>query len=271
MPYDLTRPVSTITLVKNLAPVPKLTSVSKTTFFSRLALVSLALCLLLFPAAARANKRRPPAGGRVAVVADERLAAVRAAPDPSAALVQRLGRGRLVSVRGPRTARDGVTFERVAVTGRTSGWVQAEALVSPARAGDDERLLRLIRGSAGFDRVERAALFLEMFPRSAHRPAVLLLLGDAAEEAAARLSRDASSRLDAREMEAGGAPAHTYFLNYSGLDRFNRLGVRFRFDRAARRFRYDGAAWRELLRRHPRSPEAAEARKRLGEPAVAPN
>jgi hypothetical protein len=90
-------------------------------------------------------------------------------------------------------------------------------LVSPARAGDDERLLRRGRGSVDFDRVERARIFLDTFPRSPLRPAALLLLGEAAGAAAARLSRDAARRLDAREMEAAGAPAHSYFLNFNGL------------------------------------------------------
>jgi hypothetical protein len=49
-----------------------------------------------------------------------------------------------------------------------------------------------------------------------------------------------------------------------GLDRYRRQGIVFDFDAAARRFRYDGAAFREILRRYPRSPEASEARARLG-------
>ncbi|HEX6622404.1 MAG TPA: SH3 domain-containing protein [Pyrinomonadaceae bacterium] len=220
---------------------------------------------LLLCAEVRAQKRRPPGGGRgAAVVVDERLAALRDAPDFSANLLQRMSRGRTVSVLGARRGSDGVVFYRVGVTRRTSGWVQSEAVVRAAGGGDDARLLRLVKGSAGFDRVERACLFLETFPRSPLRPAVLLLLGEAAEEEAATLTRGAVRRLDAREMAAGGAPVHTYFLNYNGLDRFTRRGVRFRFDPAAKRFLYDGAAWREILRRHPRSPEAAEARKRFG-------
>jgi hypothetical protein len=212
------------------------------------------------------RRRRAPAGGRVAVVVDERLSALRDAPELSANLLQRLGRGRLVAVTGERDARGGVTFLRVAVTSRTGGWVQSEALARPSRAGEDARLLRLIQGSGEFDRLARARIFLDAFPRSALRPAVLLLFGDAAEEAAERLSREARRRLDPREMEAGGAPPASYFLNYNGLDRYGRQGVVFNFDAAAKQFHYDGAAWREILRRHPHSPEAAEARKRLGPP-----
>ena len=226
--------------------------------------VLLALTLFLSAPSYAQRKRRPPAGGRVAVVVDERLSALRDAPELSANLLQRLGRGRLVSVTGEREGRGGVTFLRVSVTSRTGGWVQREALVRPARAGDDARLLRLIQGSGDFDRLARARLFLEAFPRSALRPAVLLILGDAAEEAADKLSREARRRLDPREMEAGGAPLASYFLNYNGLDRYRRQGVVFDFDGASKQFRYDGAAFREILRRHPDSPEAPEARRRLG-------
>ncbi len=92
---------------------------------------------------------------------------------------------------------------------------------------------------------------------------MLLIYGDAAEEAAAKLSREADRRFEKRELPAGGAPEFSYFLNYSGLDRYNRQGVTFTFDRAAKKFHYDGAAWREIVQRHPNSPEAAGARQRL--------
>lgn len=233
-------------------------------------LIKSATCLLLtFALASYASdahakgKRRPPSVGSAAVVVDERLSALRDAPALSANLVQRLGRGRYVSVTGERRSRDGVTFLHVAVTSRTSGWVQSEAFVRPSRAGEDARLLRLIKGSDEFDQLARAEIFLEAFPRSTLRPAVLLIFGDAAESAAARLTHEAARRLDAREMEAGGAPVSSYYLNYNGLDRYRRQGVVFDFDPATKQFHYDGATWRELLRRHPRSPEASEARARL--------
>jgi hypothetical protein len=227
----------------------------------------LLLTLMSFlPAAtarAQGRGRRVPAGGRVAVVVDERLAALRDAPQLSASLLQRLGRGRFVAVMGERGSRDGVMFYRVALTSRTSGWIQADALVRPARAGDDERLLRLIRGSEEFDRLARARIFLEAFQRSLLRPAVLLIFGDTAEEAAAKLTRDAVRRLDEQEMAAGGAPLASYFLNFNGLDRFRRQEIVFTFNAASKQYHYDGAAWREILRRYPRSPEAARARQRL--------
>ena len=52
-------------------------------------------------------------------------------------------------------------------------------------------------------------------------------------------------------------------LEVVGLDRYNRNGVKFVFDPSKRQLHYDGSAWREILRRHPQSAEAAEARKRL--------
>jgi hypothetical protein len=159
-----------------------------------------------------------------------------------------------------KTGPDGVTFFLVNVTRRTHGWIQREALVSPSRAGDDSRLMDLIRGSQGFDRISRARIFLDHFPRSPLRPAVLLLLGDSAEEAAAKLSKSAARAIN---KSVNTAPEFSYYLNYTGLDRYNRLRVTFVFDQSTKRFHYDGAAWRELLRRYPKTPQAAEARKRL--------
>ncbi|MCA1593237.1 MAG: hypothetical protein LC754_11425 [Acidobacteria bacterium] len=244
---------------------------SATRFSRRMAVAVLLVFCLILPAPVSARKkRRPPAGGRVAVVVDERLAALRDAPDVSAAVLQRLSRGRAVAVTGARNAHDGLLFYRVNVTRRTNGWLQADAVASPSRAGDDERLLRLVRGSEDFDRLARARIFLDIFPRSPSRPAALLFYGDAAEEAAAKLSREAQRRLDEREMAAGGAPVASYYMNYVGLDRYRKQGVAFVFDRAAKQFHYDGWAWREIVRRHPRSPEAKEARRHLDALAAPP-
>jgi hypothetical protein len=205
---------------------------------------------------------KTPSGGRLAVVVDERLAALRETPDLHGRLVRRLGRGRMVAIRGSRTTVDGVVFLLVNVTSRTHGWIQREAVVSAARAGDDERLLDLIKTSEGFDRIVRARIFLDNFLRSPLRPQVLLLLSDAAEEQAARLSRDAAQRL--RDVP-DDALRFSYYLNYTGLDRYNRQRVTFTFDGTTKRFHYDGTALRELLRRFPYSPEALAARKRLAQ------
>jgi hypothetical protein len=223
----------------------------------------LTLCLfllLLNSSSILAQQRRAPAGGRLAIVVDERLAALRATPQLNGRLVRRLSRGRLLAVRSMKMSTDGVSFFLVNVSRRTQGWIQREAVVSPSRTGDDQRLFTLIERSQGFDRMTRARIFLDHFQRSRRRPTVLLLLGDAAEELSARLSRDAARRL---KEHGGDAPEFTYFLNYTGLDRYNRQGITFVFDQSTKRFHYDGAAWRELIRRYPRSPEAAEAKIKL--------
>ena len=209
------------------------------------------------------QKPRIPPGGHLAVVADERLAALRSQPDSSARLLRRIGRGRFVSIRGSRRGHDGLLFYQVAVTRRTFGWLQSDAVVSSWRPGDDYRLLRLLDGADEFDRVARAKIFLDLFPRSPLRSKVLLIYGDAAEEAAMKLSREAERRFERRELPTAGAPEFSYYLNYSSLDRYNRQGVIFTFDRTAKKFHYEGWAWREIARRYPSSAEAAEAQKRL--------
>jgi hypothetical protein len=218
--------------------------------------------LVLIPADGFA-RRRPPAGGRVAVVIDERLSALRATPQLSGILLRRMTRGSFVAIKGERRSRDGVNFYRVNVTSRTSGWIQREAVASPTRSGDDARLVRLIKASDDYDRIARARIFLDNFASSEFRPEVLLIYSETAEEIAGRLSREAMRRLDVKEMTAGGAPNFSYFLNYTGLDRYNRQGVTFVFDSREQVLRYDGEGWQELIHRYPRSLEAAEARKRL--------
>jgi hypothetical protein len=146
--------------------------------------------------------------------------------------------------------------------------MQRDAVVSHTRTGDDARLLRLIKASEDFDLVVRARIFLDYYRLSPLRPEVLLIYSLAAEEMAAHLSDEARRRLNQSEMSAGGAPLFSYFLNYSGLDRYNRQGITFVFDHSQRMFRYDGEGWRELVHRYPNSPQAVEARKRLEAVAV---
>ena len=220
-----------------------------------------ALCLLIFFLQLTCfAQKKPPAGGRLAVVVDERLAALRATPQLNGTLARRLSRGRLVAVRSSKITADGITFLLVNVSSRTHGWIQRDAVVSPTRSGDDRKLLTLIRHSDGFDRIARARIFLDHFTRSPLRPEVLLLLGDTAESLGAKLSQDAARRL---HDELGDAPEFTYYLNYTGLDRYNRQRIGFVFDKTTKRFHYDGTAWRELIRGYPHSTAALEARKRL--------
>src|ERR1044072_4836117 len=160
------------------------------------------------PAAAKPKPEKYYPG----TVVDERLSVLRITPGLYGIPLQRMRRGRTVLIYSSQEA-DGVLFYSVAVPPDKRGWVQAEAVVSARRRGDDERLLRLIRASDGFEQIERGALFLETFPDSPLRPALLLYLGDLLEDAAQKLSFEAHRRLDKSEMEAGGAPSYSYFLN----------------------------------------------------------
>ena len=223
------------------------------------------LVLIVLFLSAEISFAKGPTGGRRGIVVDERLAALRRTPQLTGELVRRLGRGRIVAIRASKTSPDGVVFLLVNVTSRTRGWIQREAVASPAHTGDDSRLLDLIKDSHGFDQIVRARLFLDNFPRSPLRPKVLALLANAATTEAAKLSRVAAKRLN---TTTGPAPEFSYFLNYSGLDRYNRQRVTFVFHRPTKRLYYDGAAWRELLRRYPKSPESAEAIKHLAEIAL---
>lgn len=235
----------------------------------------LLLCLLIFTFGVEAQKRRPSKfkkpvsavqtprnASNTAVVVDERLAVLRVEPSFYARSIQRMRRGRIVTISGLKEA-DGVTFYRVNAAPNGSGWVQAEAVAGKFRRGDDARLAKLVQSSEGFEQIDRAQIFLETFNDSPLRPAILLLMGDLMEDTALKLSTEATRRLDRREMAASGAPLHSYYLNYVSLDRYRRLGINFLFNPNAKLFHYDGANWREIIKKSPQSNEAAEAQKRL--------
>jgi hypothetical protein len=228
-----------------------------------LTIVFAAVILVWTGFSVQAQGRRIPPGGRIAVVVDARLAALRAAPNLSANLLRRLGRGRLVSIRGSQRTTDGLIFHRVAINRRTSGWLQSEAVIASWQPRDDQRLFQLVTGPDEFERAARARIFLDTFPRSPLRPTVLLLYSQAAEEAAEQLTRSAQRQFTRNEIPENGAPLFSYFLNYNGLDRYNRQGVKFVFDESTKTFHYDGAALREILRRYPQSKEAEEARQMM--------
>src|SRR5215475_14424147 len=77
-----------------------------------------------------------------AVVIDERLSALRREADIHAPVLKRLRVGRAVYVTSAKSARS--TFYRVAVTRRTRGWIHQGAIALVGRAGEDERVLRVI-------------------------------------------------------------------------------------------------------------------------------
>ena len=220
------------------------------------------LCLLIFSTQSTAKpKQKVPPGGKLAIVVDERLSALRSKPDLRATLIRRLARGRPLAIKGVKSSPDGIVFFLVNASRRTQGWIQSEAIVVPSHKGDDARLFFLIKQSTDFDGIVRCRILLDYFPQSSLRPQVLLILGDTAEQLSSRLSQEA----ERRTTNHSSAPSFSFFLNYSGLDRYNRQGVGFVFDQRSRRLHYDGAAWREIVRKYPRSFEAQEARKRLAQ------
>ena len=239
-----------------------------------LALIFLVFFIFAFQTQAQKNRRpqiikkpsvvrQPPRETvNTAIVVDERLAVLRSAPSLYAPPVQRMRRGRILAISGSKEA-DGVTFYRVLVPPTGYGWVQSEAVVGKLRRSDDERLARLVQTSDGFEQLERAMLFLDNFPQSPLRPAMLLLTGDLIEGSARKISLEAARRLDKREMTASGAPVHSFYLNYIALDRYRKLGINFVFNAETKNLYYDGATWKELVEKFPKTSEVAEAQKRL--------
>jgi len=211
------------------------------------------------PAAAPAKSREI---GQMAYVMDETLSVLRPKPSLFAVPMQRMRRGRVVKILGVAEA-DGVKFYRVAAIPTGSGWVQADAVFGKFREGDDARLARLVQSMSGFEQIETATEFFTLFPTSQFRGPILLLYGDLLEDAAAKLSRDATRQLSRAEMAASAAPLHSYYLNYVSLDRYRRIGITFLFNPATKLFHYDGASWKELVLKNKGTNEAAEAQKRL--------
>jgi hypothetical protein len=204
----------------------------------------------------------PQIVGAKGIIVDEKLSLLRLQPSLYASSVQRMRIGRNVVITGLKEA-DGVTFYRINALPNNTGWVQAEAVVTKVRRGDDERFARIVQANDGFDQIELASMFLETYPKSDLRPPILLLYGDLIEEQARKLSTDATKKLDRREMAASGAPLHSYYLNYVSLDRYRKLGITFLFNIATRQFHYDGAVWNEIIKKFPTCSEVDEAKKRI--------
>ena len=205
---------------------------------------------------------RSPEIGKTAIVVDETLSVLRAEPSLFANAVQRMRRGRKIQILGVTEA-DGVKFYKITAPPKNYGWVQADAVFGKFRAGDEERLARLVQALDGFDQIEAAVEFFDLYPTSKFKPSILLLFGDVLEEAAVKLSRDATSRLSRKEMAASAAPLHSYYLNFNMLDRYRKLGVLFLFNSSTRQFHYDGVSWKEIVAKFPAGSEVTEAKKRL--------
>lgn len=233
----------------------------------KLVLTTIFVCLTVLVADSYSQTRRTAAPksreiGQMAYVMDETLSVLRPKPSLFAVPMQRMRRGRVVRILGVSEA-DGVKFYRVTAIPTGSGWVQADAVFGKFREGDDARLARLVQSMNGFDQIETATEFFNLFPTSQFRAPILLLYGDLLEDTATKLSRDATRQLVRAEMAASAAPLHSYYLNYVSLDRYRRIGITFVFNPATKQFHYDGASWKELVLKHAGTNEAVEAQKRL--------
>ena len=213
-------------------------------------------------APARAAKAKTKEIGQTAVIFDETLSVLRDSPSLFGNAIQRMRLARKMVIRAVAKA-DGVTFYRVTAAPSYDGWVQADAVITKFRPEDEGRFFDLILATSGFQQIEMAVQFSELYPRSEKRPAILLLLGDLLEDIADKLSSDANRRLNRREMAATKAPIHSYFLNYVSLDRYRRIGIKFVFNSSTMKYHYDGEAWALIVRHFPNSQQAAEANERL--------
>jgi len=219
------------------------------------------LCLSLSPITLLAQTQQVITGRR-AVVGDERLSALRERADQTASIKQRLRRGRVIGITGAARGKDGSLFFHVVVTRRTEGWILAAAVIRAGHRPDGERLIKLIEASDDeFARIRLARLCADEFRGTRTAARALLLLGETAERAAARLTAQAQRRLKAGAEEMT-LDRRVYLLNDVALDRYNRIGVRFKTDEEGAKLIYDGGAYRELIRKYPRAPEAVEATKK---------
>jgi hypothetical protein len=229
-------------------------------------IILLAISFSISTIPAVAAKREPwNADGlyRKAFIVDTGLSALRRLPSPTSTCQRRLRLGRSLYLISSHPGKDKIGYYYVAVTRRTRGYIDQAAFVSPSRRGDDARLMRMIEESKGIDKIALCRLLLTEFSNSPFCPDALLAEGLAAEEVARELSlramRRPPHRLDKELSE------ERYLLNYSGLDRYSRLGLCFKFNKEKENFYYDGTAYKRILQRYPRSEAAQKARERLGE------
>jgi hypothetical protein len=160
--------------------------------------------------------------------------------------------------------RNGVLYYRVAVTRRTRGWIQAAAVAFPSQRGDDAKVITLAEATSDVERLAICKLLIDHFPSSQLRPKALLLFGEEAEEVASKVLKRAGRRMsDEDKLTANGIPKRYYYLNDVGLDRYNRLGVRFDYDEKSDEYVYAGDTYREILRKYPKNEVSAKAREHL--------
>lgn len=236
-------------------------------FYRWFSLLCLTLVLFVIAAPARAQQpaATPPVERRLrlipAFVIDDRLAALRREASLQAQVLRRLRLARPVYLIESRAARNGEPkFYRVAISRRTRGWLHEAALAVPGRQGEDARLAKRIASfDNDFDKLMLCRLFLDHFAASPLLADVLLQMAQACERAAGELSRNAARRL--KNLAGETTPQRDYYLSDTGIDRYTRLQIRFDYAEKTGEYLYDGYAYREILRRFPKSAAAERARR----------
>lgn len=198
-----------------------------------------------------------------AIVVDDRFSALRREANSQSEVIRRLRLGHAVFIiRG--SGNNAGRFCRIAATRRTRGWIHESALVVHGRAGEDQRIMKLIEGNGDtFDRIALCRILIEHFPKSRLAPRALLLIGEEANRAAETLSQRSRKRLAEAGREEANASLREFYLNDAGLDRYSKLRVVFDFNGSTAEYIYDGKAYREIIRRFPDGEEAKLALKQL--------
>jgi hypothetical protein len=218
------------------------------------------------PAHAKSSETQAPAARAAyqkAFVIDDRLSALRRQPGLQSEVIHRLRLGRVVYIVGASSGAGQPRFCRVAVTRRTRGWIHSSALALHGRAGEDQRVMRLIENAGdGIDRIVLCRILIERFGQSRLVPRALLLMGEEADRAAETLTQRARKRLAGVQVGIANRLSD-YYLNDAGLDRYSKLRIVFNFNESIAEFVYDGEAYRNIVKRFPDREEASLARQRL--------
>lgn len=201
-----------------------------------------------------------------AVVIDDRFSALRREPSLQSEVIHRLRLGHTVYViHQDNFETSHSAFCRIAASRRTRGWIYRTAIAVQGRAGEDQRIMKLIDGTSdGLDRIALCRILIERFGQSALVPRALLRMGEEGERAAETLTQRARKRITEAAAAGASSSLRDFYLNDSTLDRYSKLRIVFEFNEQTREYIYDGRAYRDLLSRSPHSEEALLARQRLG-------
>lgn len=226
----------------------------------KLLTIIILLCFFSFPIYATEKEPWNQDGKfRPAIVVDTGLSALRKSPNIASTVLRRLRTGRKIFIISTTKSQDGIKYYFIALTRRTRGFIEASAIINPSQQGEDARLMRLIENAEGTDKIILAQALLKLFPKSSFCADALLAEGETADQIAKELSRRVSKNAIAKldpELDQ-----ERYLLNYSGLDKYNRLGINFQVEEKV--YSYDGTAYKKVLSHYPKSQAALVVKEKL--------